>query len=548
MIKVSSYVYNPLTSRSFFNEIDLDTYLTQQYTSVSTRLQFEYLKCQQLGGLCYFVTFTYNDNSIVHVDGLNYCFNDDIRDFCNKSKFSSSLSEHGYSFKFAFFGESGDGKGVRGKDNNPHYHALFFLYKLSECDSYYDDEDLFLKLCLESWNQDSDCSSKNYKSLNRGNVSFSSKGARVLDSKVFSYCSMYCIKQSVDNGYTKRFISYFRRVVFCSLYKFAYGNIDSRYERYVLDDALMLRLASSFCKMHKSKLSCLCGFDSSDDYVQTLHFAIKEAFASVFESYGIIYHFDFSYIFNTDVFASRLFLNFCDTQLFDAFYKFCVRRFKLTYRLSPNLGINGLEYVDKHFMLDVSMMPSFNAQRINLPSYYYRKYFFDVKSIGDARYVYIRNGHFVEYVKYNLSHEKFNSRVASLSSNYASFCQYLKSLYPQYLESFLSIPLNVFVAFKSFRGLCFAVNDFPIIDESYPCDYLIGLDYTSHEVYSLPVGEDYFTKDNEFKDFSLHPFFNYSDIYVLTFIYDKFLYKTSTRVSDIMEFFNLKYESTYEIV
>jgi len=136
--------------------------------------------------------------------------------------------------------------------------------------------------------------------------------------------------------------------------------------------------------------------------------------------------------------------------------------------------------------------------------------------------------------------------LSSYQINKHSFVSSLSDYHKSCLES---IPDSVYVAFKAFSGLSFSVDDIPMISSDFPWRYLHNLDYDKHDIYSIPMSMTYFFKHG-FLDFSLHPFFKYDCIFELSFLYDDFINKSvsSSVVSAVVDFFNLKLISQYECV
>lgn len=535
MINVSSYTFNPLTTRSCIDIPSKEDYCNSQYCSVSTRLHFEFKKCSECNGIVYFVTFTFNDNGVFRFDGRNYLDNHLIRQFCNKSIFPRYLKNNGYDFKFAFFGELGDGKGIRGYENNPHYHALFFLYPLDGCTNLYHNERSFLELCHNAWNQDSSSFGKSYVSLNRGNVSYSKDGATVFDSKVFAYCSSYCIK-SLTSEYNKRCQVFFERVAFFTLldvlfpipsdsfyrsFVYPYDKTQSNFQRFAYNSFKDLSLTSSYNLKY-------------DDIISILKDSVSHL---ICEFYSLIDIPSFNF-YGIDLLNSPLYGYLMSQPLFSRFYKFLYNNHRVGYRLSVNLGINGLDYVDDKFMLDVSMFHSFTSPRINLPNYYFRRLCFDCIKSND-KYLYVHNESFNKYCQLRYTFHRWRMQLFTFKYNRKSFAS---SLDDSLCNDLLHIPDDVFVSYKAFRGLCFDVNDLPIIDSSDPWRYLRSLSFVPSFVYSVPMGLQSF-KNDSYLSFSLHPYFiNYPSLDRLSRLYDDFInsYISSQKVNSTKQYFNLK--------
>ena len=99
----------------------------QKVESYETRLYYEFKRSQELGGQTFFYTLTYNDAHVPHYMGHS-CFDyEDLRYLLCGGFRKYLLRKYGTMFRYFVGAELGDGKGVRGEHNNPHYHILFFL-------------------------------------------------------------------------------------------------------------------------------------------------------------------------------------------------------------------------------------------------------------------------------------------------------------------------------------------------------------------------------------------------------------------------------------
>ena len=99
----------------------------QKVENYETRLYYEFKRSQELGGQTFFYTLTYNDEHVPSYMGQR-CFDyEDLRFLLNGGFRKILLRKYGTCFRYFVGAELGDGKGVRGESNNPHYHILFFL-------------------------------------------------------------------------------------------------------------------------------------------------------------------------------------------------------------------------------------------------------------------------------------------------------------------------------------------------------------------------------------------------------------------------------------
>lgn len=539
-----SRVFDPLTTSTSFDVLSKDEYCAKQYCSVSTRLLFEYKLCLASKGLCYFVTFTYNESSIVKIAGRNLFFNSDIRYLFNRSSFRRSVKSHGYTFKYAVFGELGDGKGVRGKYNNPHYHSLIFLYPADDCDFYYHNESNFLSLCSDSWNECTDSLDITYSLLRRGNVSYSNKGALVLDESCFTYCSSYCIKSLSDVDYLSSLRSLCEKVSFFTLFN-CLRPVNSCY---CLGSGFTLSLLKKFVNTRCKSLSILIGFNSkTSDYLDFVKDALSYYYSVNCLDFFLDHDFTCNYtsdICDNSLLDSPIYRILVTCPLFRSFSTFLYNLFRPCYRLSSCLGINGLDYITEDFRLDVSSFHSFKSSSINLPSYYFRKRFFEPLRLDDGSYVYVRNSDYVLYVRKQYSLSAYHSYISSFNTNKYGF----RSTLPDDLKlEFDSIPDNVFCAYKAFRSLMFNINDVPVISNRFPWLYLHNLDYSFKDVYCIPYDSSRFLSDG-YITFNMHPYFvSYKSLPLLFSMYSKYIKSDSCsiKVSDVISYFDLSFEKFY---
>lgn len=177
------------------------------------RLLYEWKETERLGGFAQFVTLTYNDKNIPDFYGIPCLRNSDIRGLLHDTRFFHDLERRqGYRFKYFVGAEFGEGKGIRGKGNNPHYHLILFFTPVpcwckydkrrvsrstgeikSEFISYPHLKPVEVHDAIIRYWQGSSKLRRNY---NLGSVSFGSVDPYgvVQDFKAISYVSKYCIK------------------------------------------------------------------------------------------------------------------------------------------------------------------------------------------------------------------------------------------------------------------------------------------------------------------------------------------------------------------
>lgn len=106
---------------------NLFTSRQRKMEAYEVRLYYEYLDVQRVGGQTFYYTLTYNDKSIPKYYGHNVFDYEDLRYILNGAFKKMLLRKYGSDLKYFVGAELGEGEGVRGMANNPHYHILFFL-------------------------------------------------------------------------------------------------------------------------------------------------------------------------------------------------------------------------------------------------------------------------------------------------------------------------------------------------------------------------------------------------------------------------------------
>lgn len=119
-----------------FNEVpDNSSYSfqSQRRLDIYQRLYFEYIYTKSINGLALFWTLTYNDKCIpiytipqCPIRWYTHSYTD-IRLVTNGILSKWLLRKYDCNLKYFCAPELGDGKGKRGKGNNPHYHFIFFI-------------------------------------------------------------------------------------------------------------------------------------------------------------------------------------------------------------------------------------------------------------------------------------------------------------------------------------------------------------------------------------------------------------------------------------
>lgn len=100
----------------------------------SARLYVAYEETKRMNGFTCFITLTYNEKALKARQAKPECYNqicfdyEDLRSTILHGDFYETITDkYGYEMKYFVGCELGEGKGKRGANNNPHYHALIFI-------------------------------------------------------------------------------------------------------------------------------------------------------------------------------------------------------------------------------------------------------------------------------------------------------------------------------------------------------------------------------------------------------------------------------------
>ena len=160
-----------------------------------TRLYYEYEKTKKEGGNTFFVTLTYNDKSVPNYLGFP-CFDyEDLAEFLNGGFKKRINRDFGCDIKYFVSAELGEGKGKRGYENNPHYHALFFVTTDSPF-GHIPTAAEFLHLVKVYWQgfDENTDGWHNFRTTGKGIVREGKFGAVVNSFRALTYCAKYVIK------------------------------------------------------------------------------------------------------------------------------------------------------------------------------------------------------------------------------------------------------------------------------------------------------------------------------------------------------------------
>lgn len=166
-------------------------YAKQRSYYVRNYYHYKYIK--SINGEAFFVTLTYNEKNLPRWFGHACCDNRDLRWLLNSSGFRQCLRDK-YGVKLGYFitTEYGEGKGVRGKGNNPHYHAVFYLWTDDHSPVFSHISPTRFKVLLKKyWQGVGRRSAKDYV---KGKVDFGKEGGVINSAAAISYVSKYCVK------------------------------------------------------------------------------------------------------------------------------------------------------------------------------------------------------------------------------------------------------------------------------------------------------------------------------------------------------------------
>lgn len=334
-----------------YNEIPSPkTYMAKvnKIQSYETRLYYEYLNCTNNNGQVFFFTLTYNDRHVPKYDDQP-CFDyNDLRNLTTGGFNKILQRKYGIQFKYFISAELGDGKGVRGYHNNPHYHILFFTYPSKikkESKDYHEyikiDPIEFRSLIRTYWQGfDQDITgARDYRRYCKyGIVSEGKYGIDVHDFRGIYYCAKYVCKDATLEAY-----------------------------EYNLENKLRI-------KYEKYRFSA----KSYKDYIRANPEIMKEGYI---DEQGVS---EFDNVFNYNIRESiepyrEDYSHFCDEKIEEMVHeKICEfrNRYSNKCRISNGVGDLALQYFDKDDTIKVPTAKGVDVRNISL--YYYRKKYTEI--------------------------------------------------------------------------------------------------------------------------------------------------------------------------
>lgn len=372
--------------------------------SYSQRLYWEFKYTKHVGGQAFFYTFTYNNKSLPHYTFYDMkpdknelykrnmpCFNyDHIRLLTNGLISKELRRKYGSQLRYFVACERGEGKGVRGKGLNPHYHVIFFISPLSDKVRKPKDPPYkrispirFCHLCKAVWQYQLlpgtyDRLECDYKSARFGHCQPGDDLGLVTDFDALSYVTKYVCKDSalsnddcaIKNSFERHFKSLgytWHSLYFYYQYLRLNGLCPDR--QYFLDSSGLSRYIDWRCR--------------------NLALRHKHDFLTYLRMY--YWHDVEPFWINFFDFFNEIYLPQVISQSYRQYYN----QYGAKVRTSKSLGVYGLNFVrqvdnNPHFVLDTDKP---DPQPICL--YYYRKLYMDVVKCpvtGNPLYVLNQNG------------------------------------------------------------------------------------------------------------------------------------------------------------
>lgn len=489
-----------------------------------TRLYWEYKYCEDNGGQTFFFTLTYCDEKIPKYMGQNVFDYNDLVYLLNGAFKKHLLRKYGTLFKYFVGAELGDGKGVRGINNNPHYHILFFLRPCNDERYPYKkiESKQFRHLLRHYWQGfDEDIVRKDYRDSKFGIVKEGKYGIRVNSFRALTYCAKYVTKDVHLKQHERHVIAclYDKYRQIFNIYNlgvlqwFYYRTYNSRLlylDRKVVnlkDLALSMRIEEQLPNQY-------CFDDLPEEYqVNFLLDLIKD--------YG-----DFS---NLCAFVEGIIEFFVHKELLEYRNRYCNK-----CRISQGVGDYALEFIQDHNNPTIQIPSKDGFKNRPLSLYYYRKLFTDVVKDDNGNNLRVLNDEGIRYNRNRISkrleklrnvtkaqYESLDSELYNLICNSnvndtvtMSFTEFqtlisncdVEEVIRRYAE-FKLIYEHRFCEFCSFRGSTFVVFDriVPLFDYSkfiQPSYYLCDCMRPDYARVCAEVGVEGYIS------YSAHPYFN----------------------------------------
>ncbi|WGL30956.1 replication initiator protein [Dipodfec virus UOA04_Rod_575] len=187
----------------------------QRQSAYYIRNYYEFQSTVDAGGFVTFYTFTFNDKALKRINGRNVLDNAAISWLLRDSGLRKSIQRLGFKFKYFIAPEYGEGKGLRGYGNNPHYHGIFYFLPIDPIEfKVTSAARLVTREFRQFWQGNSHhASCKNdARNFRFGKLDVSKKGALVQDFKAIRYASKYVVKDATCFKNINHIKSYYLKV------------------------------------------------------------------------------------------------------------------------------------------------------------------------------------------------------------------------------------------------------------------------------------------------------------------------------------------------
>lgn len=349
------------------------------------RNKYELKYCKLKGGVCYFVTFTYNDSSMLRFDGCNYINNISFRKLLVNHLYKVVSRKYGCFVRHFSVCELGEGKGSRGAGNNPHFHVLFYVYPGKDFKSL-PSANQFIADCRSFW-CGPDYSSKHPSQYTYGIVSYSRKHSPEVkhEGALIYVCKYVCKDSNFKQQSRQLYCKIFDRLQYCLDFSEGYDS----------------RLAYPDCNLTLSDF----------------HAQMTKIFMRSFDSSSIVAYLDalFAYFYsplaNQDIhYLAKYAFRFLRTKMLPKVF------------ISNGLGLYGLDFVKDWNNPKLPISVNKKIKYFPIPLYLYRKKFCDVQKycivpgVFNTRYVPNREALDRFHFNFDYFRQRINSNVERLSN------------------------------------------------------------------------------------------------------------------------------------
>lgn len=390
-----------------------------------SRLYWEYRYCADNDGQTFFYTLTYSDKNIPKYttwsedNGVLCKHTQNVFDYkdlvwlLNGAFKKMLLRKYGTNFKYFVGAELGEGAGVRGYANNPHYHILFFLRSAGSTEYPYRkiSEREFTSLIRQYWQGfDEGEPFRHHRQYRYGIVKESDKGALVSDFRAISYVSKYVTKDVVLRKHERK--------IYSSCYHL--------YERFY--NVLNRQHVLSFINRYQFKIN-----------------------TNLLTPFGDlrIKHYEWKGIMSQDMYNE--FLKFSH-ECIEAKIKDKINEYRNRYcnkcRISNGVGDYALEQISDEMNPSIKIPTKKGIVNRPISQYYYRKLYTDVVKDVNGNSVRVLNAKGIEYQKNHLI-----QRLEKMKNKMSAKVQLLED--PNFYEKLKSSDLNdkVSMTYEQYKSL-----------------------------------------------------------------------------------------------